>query len=45
MKRVLRHMMTWDLEQIGISALFTELCVEPTSALATNEQITSRFWL
>ena len=40
-----RTMLDWRLAEIGIADLFEELAVEPTSALATDEQITARFWL
>ena len=40
-----RTMLGWNLEEIGIRALFAELDVEPTAGLQTDEQITARFWL
>lgn len=39
------QMLGWDLEQIGIPALFREMRVEPASELHAHEDITRRFWL
>ena len=38
-------MMSWDLSDIGIGNLFSEMKVMPTTSLATSEDITGRFWL
>lgn len=39
------EMMSWDLSAGGISRLFEEMAVEPSSALESEDQITARFWL
>lgn len=40
-----RQMMSQSLRDIGIDALFAEMCVEPTSALGDRAAISQRFWL
>ena len=42
---LVREMLSWDLTDIGIAALFTEMQIEPASVLQTHEGITRRFWL
>lgn len=39
------EMLSWDLAEIGVDNLFSEMNVTPASALRTAEGITGRFWL
>lgn len=39
------EMLSWDLDEIGVEALFAEMEVESTSAIATSEQLAARFSL
>jgi hypothetical protein len=43
--RYIDEMLSWNLEEIGISALFREMNIESTSAIETHDQLTARFWL
>jgi hypothetical protein len=40
-----RVMLSWELGDIGLPALFAELGVESAANLVSNEQITARYWL
>lgn len=43
--RFVKDMLAWDLEEIGIQALFAEMRVGAASSLHAHEDITQRFWL
>jgi hypothetical protein len=41
----IKNMLSWNLDEISVSALFTEMRVESTSIFQSHEDITQRFWL
>ena len=41
---LVREMMGWSLEEIGLDRYFEEMQVEPTDRFQTEDQITARFW-
>jgi hypothetical protein len=41
--KYVEEMLSWSLDDIGISALFNEMQVESTSAIETNDRLKSRF--
>ncbi len=43
--QAVRTMMSWELSDIGLHALFTELGVASTATLLHHHQITARYWL
>ena len=42
---LVREMMSLSLVELGIDTLFSTLAIEPTTALADRQAISSRFWL
>jgi hypothetical protein len=43
--RHVKLMLSWDLGEIGLSSIHEELGLESAANLATDEQVTGRFWL